>query len=172
MVKYRIIPDFPAYRIGTDGSLWTRWRKGPGACIGETWKPMKTRIDHEGYRSVELAAEDGTRLHRKVGAIVLRAFVGPPPEGHECRHMDGNPLNDSLDNLSWGTPLENHADKRRHGTIAVGERHGKTKLTAEQITELLGLKGRMTQQSAADKFGVSRGYVGQLWSGTRKRVPT
>lgn len=35
----------------------------------------------------------------------------------------------------------------------------------------LALKGQMIQKEAALKFGVSRGYVGQLWSGNRKRVP-
>lgn len=25
---YRIVPDWPAYRVGNDGSIWSRWRKG------------------------------------------------------------------------------------------------------------------------------------------------
>lgn len=77
---------------------------------------------------------------------------------------------DRADNLVWGTTLENTNDRREHGTIVSGDRHGKTKLSESQIAELLTLQGTMIQREAAEKFGVSRGYVGQLWSGARKRV--
>ena len=33
-----------------------------------------------------------------------------------CRHLDGNPHNNRLDNIVWGTVVENEADKVRHGT--------------------------------------------------------
>lgn len=170
-MQYAILPGFPAYRVGEDGSIQSRWRKGPGATLGDIWKPMRVRVDQEGYRHVELTATDGTRRHSKIGSLMLRAFVGPPSEGQECRHLDGNEANDLLGNLAWGTPLENHADKRAHGTIARGDRHGKTKLTQPQIDEILSLKGTATQLEVAKRFGVARGYVGQLWSGARKRVP-
>jgi hypothetical protein len=55
---------------------------------------------------------------------VLAAFVGPRPPGQEARHLDGNKTDNRLSNLAWGTPLENAADKQRHGTMARGERHG------------------------------------------------
>jgi hypothetical protein len=178
-VEYAIVPEWPAYRVGSDGSVWTCWRKGPGSVAATTliiergqqrWKQMRPRVDYEGYRSVELVGLDGRTLHRKVCQIVLRAFVGPPPEGHESRHLDGNELNDSRENLAWGTPLENHADKRRHGTIAKGLRHGLAKLSDGQIDEIMALKGSAIQRVVADRFGVSRGYVGQLWAGSRKRA--
>lgn len=47
--------------------------------------------------------------------MVLRAFVGEPPAGHECRHLDGDRQNNALDNLAWGTRAENVADTIRHG---------------------------------------------------------
>lgn len=127
-------------------------------------------LDREGYRRVELHAIDGTRWTRKVCGLILTAFRGPRPAGMECRHLDGNQANDAIENLAWGTSLENHADKRRHGTIARGERHGRSTMSAEQIGQILALKGTATQKQVADQFGCSRGYVGQLWAGTRKRV--
>ncbi len=48
--------------------------------------------------------------------LVLRAFVGPPPPETECCHGDGNPANNPLSNLRWGTRLENVADAIKHGT--------------------------------------------------------
>lgn len=51
-----------------------------------------------------------------VHRLVLAAFVGPCPSGMEGCHNDGNPLNNSVDNLRWDTHRNNEADKRRHGT--------------------------------------------------------
>lgn len=169
-VEYRPVEGFEAYRVGRDGSVWTRWRKGPGATPDGRWKLMQPTLDRDGYRRIELHSLDGGRVTRKVCGLVCTAFWGKRPQGYECRHLDGKQANDAADNLAWGTPIQNHADKRQHGTIACGDRHGKTKLTAAQIAELLALKGTMTQQRAADHFGCSRGYVGQLWAGSRKRV--
>jgi len=44
------------------------------------------------------------------------AFRGLPKPGEVCRHLNGNPHDNRLDNLSWGTPSENMLDKARHGT--------------------------------------------------------
>lgn len=51
------------------------------------------------------------KLHR----LVLIAFVGQPPPGMEVLHRDGNPANNSLANLRWGTKSENARDQIRHG---------------------------------------------------------
>jgi hypothetical protein len=37
-------------------------------------------------------------------------------DGLEIRHLDGNPLNNCLTNLAWGTPAENKEDRKTHGT--------------------------------------------------------
>jgi hypothetical protein len=51
-----------------------------------------------------------------VHALVLEAFVGKRPEGQECLHGDGDPSNNKLENLRWGTRTENILDMVRHGT--------------------------------------------------------
>lgn len=131
---------------------------------------MSPRPDNDGYRRVDLYAGNGDSATKKVCVLVCTAFHGPPQAGQVCRHDNGVAGDDRADNLLWGTTQENTDDRKRHGTIARGDGHGKTKLTQAQIDELLSLKGKMVQREAAVKFGVSRGYVGQLWSGTRKRV--
>lgn len=52
-----------------------------------------------------------TYVHR----LVAKTFIGEPPEGTECCHNDGDPSNNNVENLRWGTPLENVADRQKHG---------------------------------------------------------
>lgn len=71
-------------------------------------------------------------IHR----LVLEAFVGPCPEGMQSRHLDGNSKNNTVINLKWGSPLENHADKKRHGTTAIGESNNQAKLRESDVIEI------------------------------------
>ena len=58
----------------------------------------------------------GSWPQRRIHLLVMLAFVGPRPEGLETRHFDGNHLNNSLENLRYGTSSENSMDEVRHGT--------------------------------------------------------
>lgn len=50
-----------------------------------------------------------------VHALVAAAFLGPRPDGMEVRHLDGDPLNNDLSNLIYGTSSQNNLDIVRHG---------------------------------------------------------
>ena len=68
-----------------------------------------------GYKYIRMTSKN-VREHGKVHRLVLEAFVGPRPAGMECRHLDGDPANNHLENLAWGTSKENGEDMTRHGT--------------------------------------------------------
>ena len=53
---------------------------------------------------------------RYVHRLVLEAFVGTCPDLHEGCHRDGDPRNNTVVNLYWGTRSANNYDKVRHGT--------------------------------------------------------
>lgn len=67
----------------------------------------------KGHQYVRLSTPKADKL---VHRLVLEAFVGPCPNGHECCHGDGDPSNNSLSNLRWDTSSANHYDMVRHGT--------------------------------------------------------
>ena len=67
-----------------------------------------------GYKLINLS-RDGHRKSATVHKLVLEAFVGTAPSGMEACHADGDPANNRLDNLRWGTSTENNFDIVRHG---------------------------------------------------------
>lgn len=68
-----------------------------------------------GHQRVKLS-KDGRSVHAALHRLVLAAFAGPPPDGCEALHNDGNPANNRVENLRWGTRSENLRDSVRHGT--------------------------------------------------------
>lgn len=68
-----------------------------------------------GHLYVALRKPDGPCRNVLVHRLVLIAFVGPAPDGMHALHCDGNPANNRLANLRWGTPSENSYDAVRHG---------------------------------------------------------
>lgn len=120
---------YPTYRVGTDGSVWS-WRR-----VTQTWKRLVPSYNR-GYPQHILCGKIVKRKSWLVHRLVLEAFVGPKPRNRVCRHLDGNRRNNNLWNLCWGTHLENHNDKRIHGTTPAGEKNYGAKLKAEQVIEI------------------------------------
>ena len=105
----------------------------------------------EEWRDIEEAPDYQVSVHR----LVLEAFVGPCPPGCETRHLNGNPADNRLCNLAWGTHRENAADKVRHGTAPRGERNPSAKLTEADVREVRTLVEQgYTQRDIADRFDV------------------
>lgn len=72
-------------------------------------------LNHKGYPKVTLVS-DSVLTTRVVHRLVLESFVGPKPDGMECRHLNGIRTDVRLSNLAWGTPTENAGDKFDHWT--------------------------------------------------------
>lgn len=58
----------------------------------------------------------GPYRNARVHVLVAEAFLGPRPEGQHVRHLDGNPRNNAVVNLAYGTAAENQQDAIAHGT--------------------------------------------------------
>lgn len=148
-VVYRMIPDYPGYRVGTDGSVWSCLAMGKCATMSNDWHQLKL-TPCLGYLYVSLRrTKNGKRgsIFRRVHGLVLTCFVGPCPPGLECGHRDRDKRNNNLSNLRWVTKLENAADKHRHGTTSRGELHGRAKLTSQEV--LVAVESRRAGESYA-----------------------
>ena len=146
------IPGFPGYQITTDGRVWSEPRR---RTKGGWLKPW---VSH-GYMCVVLFNRG--RIHKLVHRLVLETYVGPCPPRMECRHLNGNPKDNRLENLCWGTSSENTQDAMQHGTHRCtkqnGEKHHNSKLTEQKVKLIYNLyhSGADTQQGLADAFGVT-----------------
>lgn len=76
---------------------------------GRVLRPGRTA---SGHLSVVVTRAVGSAT---VHSLVMLAFRGPPPRGLEVRHLDGDPANNRLTNLEYGTRAENLIDLAYHG---------------------------------------------------------
>jgi HNH endonuclease len=120
-VEYRIVPEYPMFRVGSDGSIWTLWNQGARR-IGDKWRQLKPDLNRQGYFRVKLRRGRKAR-RRLLHQVILETFVGCRPVGMQCRHLDGDSKNNCLGNLKWGTSKENCDDARRHGTMKAPPLH-------------------------------------------------
>jgi hypothetical protein len=82
----------------------------------------------------------------------------------ECAHENGCASDNRLVNLSWKTRSENALDKAKHGTLIVGERNNKAKLTSDKVRRIRRLRGYLTVAAIAEHFGISKDSVWLIWS--------
>lgn len=76
---------------------------------------LKPSVASHGYYSVSLH-KNGASTH-SVHVIVATAFGQERPEGLvEVCHVDGNPHNNSAENLRWDSRSGNNRDQVKHGT--------------------------------------------------------
>lgn len=154
MSVYRLVPDFPDYRVGDDGTVWTQKSpSGQGAKI--PWRLMKPWPNKHGYLCVTIT-NGIRRMAARVHALVLLAFVGPRPDGMESLHGPTGQKDNCLENLKYGTRKDNAADTLRDGTRLMGEKHPMHKLTRENVESIRKpLTRSRTQRWLADHFNVS-----------------
>ncbi len=173
-VEYRDIPDFPGYRAGDDGTVWScldHGRPGQPTKLVDTWKIMQGGKVHGRYRMVSLV-KDGKKYGRPMHRLVLEAFVGIRPPGKQCRHLNGDSFDNRLLNICWGTPIENARDSQLHGTSYHGTRCHKAKIDEEKVVRIRELlKTGLQRKQIAAMLGVSRYIVGNIGRGvTWKQV--
>lgn len=147
--------------------------KLPGTkCLG---KILSSQQERDGrYRvSIHIPAELATnkwRLKRYlVHKLVMLAFRGECPEGHEVNHKDGNYTNNVLRNLEYRTKRYNYDHAIQHKLMARGTANGNHKLTRKAVKFIKSQKGLLTSTELGKTFGVSRVTICNIWNGKVRR---
>jgi hypothetical protein len=164
--EWRPIEGFPGYEVSSHGEVFSLPRYA-----GLAMRPgrlLKQDLSRGGYPSVRLSR--GGRKHTfHVHHLVTDAFLGPLPAGLERLHKDGVRTNCRLDNLEFGTHIENMQDRLRHGRqfFARGARNGQAKLTEAAVSEIRAryAAGGVLQRELAAEYGVNQARISEAISG-------
>jgi hypothetical protein len=180
-VEYRQITRFIGYRFGSDGSVWTCWKRsgrpkgaGNGALwiVGTAWNLMSPVPHHDGRLFVGIKdATMGRKTIASVSRLILEAFVGPCPRGMQaCHFPDPDVTNNRVENLRWGTAKDNAKHRDIHGNTRRGEANSRAKLTWDKVDQIRAALGRgETHSSLGKRFGVDPTQIaniahGRAWS--------
>jgi hypothetical protein len=165
-VRISTIPGYPGYLVTACGQV-----QGPGKPgIGPTW--LRPGTDAKGYKVVCISIA-GVRRSLRVHRLALLAFQGEPPEGKPLvRHLDGDPSNNRLENLAYGSFIDNERDKIAHGTVMRGARNPQTVLTEAQVLEIRRLHPETSMAALGARYGCSTTAVraivlGRNWAWLR-----
>lgn len=102
--------------------------------MGKSPRILKFRFDQSGYRRVRLYGRDYS-IHR----LVAMTFLPTWNEFLEVNHIDGDRLNNNVDNLEMCTHLENMRHAFRVGLVkntVRGETHHLSKLSLDEVKEI------------------------------------
>lgn len=130
--------------------------------LKRTWpaKVMALHTKEDGHLRVGLRHPGGKQRHHFVHKLVLEAFVGPRPSGMVTRHLNGDPADNSVENICWGTHVDNMADQRRLGEMPLGEGVGTSVLTEKDVIEIRSARAAgETFVSISKRLGVGENTV-------------
>jgi hypothetical protein len=109
-------------------------------------------LDSKGYGVVRM---DGKQC--VASRVSWEIHVGPIPEGmFICHHCD-NPKCVRPDHLFVGSPADNAADAALKGRMRYGEKHGRHKLSEEDVRMIRS--SRSTTRQLSRDLGVARSLI-------------
>jgi len=168
MENWKDIPGYEGrYQASTEGRIKSLLRKVPGK-NPYTGRPFLRSVPERilrpgrfckaGHLSVVL--EHGG-VGQQVHQLVMRTFVGEPPKDCEVLHCDGDPTNNALDNLRYGTRTENILDVYRQG--------GRwRKLSINDVMQIREMAASgIKKTDIAKKFNIAYTYVFAVLNGRK-----
>ena len=154
------IKDFEDYVVTSEGDIWSlKWKKA------RKLKPQRASQSKKGYLQVRLFNKHTRRgvklktINKKmqmgklhyVHRLVYETFIGEIPEGLEIDHKDGNPLNNSVDNLQTIT--------RRQNILKYAAPKGKKYLRNYRDEIIEDYKKLKSMPLVAQKWNTSKGVI-------------
>lgn len=141
----------------------------------KSFQRVKPRIlspqqNNNGYLNMLL--HKGGEIH-PIGAHVLvaKAFIANPDEKPQVHHISADKHNNCVWNLSWVTNSENIQNALQSGRIKTGSANSCSKLTAEQVEEILKTAiprdKKFGSRHLAKKFGIGNSTIYRIINGER-----
>ena len=121
------------YSITKDGSVWSH----PKRRSSKQGIYLKPGVNTRGYKQVVLY-KDNKHKNITIHRLIALTFINNPDNKLEVNHIDGNKLNNKIENLEWCTSSENHihAYKNDNHKRMQGELHGASKLKEVDVLNI------------------------------------
>lgn len=130
---------------------------------------LKSNIDGRGYSVILLYLPNIKRLC-KIHRLLMLSFRNVSnSEELYVNHIDGNKLNNHLDNLEWCTAQENirHAFEIGLFKSRLGSNNGNSKFTSIELSEFVDLYNQgLSTYDIGDLYGVSGNCILQVLKGS------
>ena len=153
---WKNLPGWPTIEVSNEGRIRNTSMFGV--------KVLRQQISKRGYYVVRPRIKR-KRPALKVHRAIAMCFCEKKQGQEQVRHLDGDALNNSINNLSWGTHQDNMLVRNRHGTDNRGERCGSSKLTwpiVRAIKELWKRHCPITDTRIGEYFGVSQPTISDI----------
>ena len=133
-----------------------KWQPEPNSGCW-LWHGLTT---DSGYGRFSIAGKD-----MRANRVAYELYCGAIPDGlHVCHRCDVRSCVNP-DHLFLGTTAENLDDMTKKQRRAVGEKHGRAKLTQVDVTKIRGFFGLESYAQIAKRYGVSRGRISDIAAG-------
>lgn len=153
---WKNIPEFEGkYQISNMGRVKSLQRI-IGHKNGYLKKEMiiKQHLNNSGYKHVALSINKSKKKTFKIHKLVTICFISNVlPNGFEICHKDGDKHNNIVDNLYIGDHKSNTIDKYIQG---------RTKLSIDDVKNIIELSKTTRQCDLATKYNVSRSYINDI----------
>ena len=109
--RWRQAHGFSRYEVSASGLARRRVSGSRGIRV------LKPKTLKGGYHGYTFYDDSGSMKSVSAHRMVALTWIGPPPfDGAMVCHKDGNPVNNSVENLYWGSAQDNTRDSVKHGT--------------------------------------------------------
>ena len=151
------------YQVSNFGNVKSLPRKG--TCIYP--KKLKIRVGNRGYSTVTLS-KNNIKKSFSVHRLVANAFIPNLKNLPQVNHIDGNKLNNNVENLEWVTAFDNiqHSIKTNLKPNDKGYNNCNSKLSETDInyirTNYIPKDKLYGCRALARKFGVSKSTISYI----------
>ena len=156
---WKTIEERKTYEISNYGNIRKKILNG--------YRNLRPFKDKDGYLRICLC-ENQQRIYRSIHRLVAITFIENKYDKPTVNHIDGNKLNNHVENLEWATIKEqnNHAIKNK---LRIMKNNGCSKKVAQYDMNMNLIKIYPSANEAKRQTGFSQGHISEVCRGEKKQ---
>lgn len=155
MEEFRELKGFDNYKISNLGRIYSIKRR---ACL------RVKKLGNSGYYQVRLS-KDGSYIYKNLHRLLAETFIPNPNNYRTVNHINGNKLDNRLENLEWASDC-----RQQHEACLLGLKHTTQHvLTVDEINEVYKkyFEEGQSVYSLAKEYGTRKQQIAKLVKGQR-----